>query len=300
VIHIGLLNVIRRLALREKVAIREIARRTGLSRNTIKEYLNAGTIEPKFSIPERPSKLDPFADKLAGWLKAEASKSRKQRRTLKHMHADLVALGFTVSYNRVAAFAREWRAERQREQQTTERGVFVPLSFRPGEAFQFDWSEDYAVLGGYRTKLQVAHIKLAHSRAFLVRAYLLQSHEMLFDAHWHGFRVFGGVPGHGIYDNMRTAVDRVGRGKERQVNLRFLAMANHYVFQPSFCNPASGWEKGQVEKNVQDARPRLWQPIPDFTDLAALNARAGTTLSGPVAGDSAWPSRRYPCRYLGG
>src|SRR6218665_3387182 len=119
-------------------------------------------------------------------------------------------------------------------------------------------------------KLQVAHIKLSHSRAFLVRAYLLQTHEMLFDAHWHGFRVFGGVPARGIYDNMRTAVDRVGRGKERQVNLRFLAMANHYVFEPSFCNPASGWAKGQVEKNVQDARPRLWQPMPNFPDLATL------------------------------
>ncbi len=141
----GLLNVIRGLALREKVAIREIARRTGLSRNTIKKYLNAGTIEPKFSIPERPGKLDPFADKLAGWLKAEASQSRKQRRTLKHMYADLIALGFTGSYNRVAAFAREGRAERQREQQTAGRGVFVPLTFGPGEAFQFDWSEDYAV-----------------------------------------------------------------------------------------------------------------------------------------------------------
>lgn len=86
------------------------------------------------------------------------------------------------------------------------------------------------------------------------------------------FRVFGGVPGRGIYDNMRTAVDRVGRRKERQINARFLAMAKHYVFEPEFCNPASGWEKGQVEKNVQDARPRLWQPMPNFPDLAALNA----------------------------
>ena len=200
-----------------------------------------------------------------------------------HLHGDLVDLGFTGSYNRVAAFAREWFAERQREQQTTGRGVFVPLAFRPGEAFQFDWSEDHAVIGGDRTKLQGAHIKLSHSRAFLIRAYLLQTHEMLFDAHWHAFRVFGGVPERGIYDSeacaatgsrpcrTRTAVDRVGRGKERQVNLRFLAMANHYVFEPQFCNPASGWEKGQVEKNVQDARPRLWQPTPDFPDLAALN-----------------------------
>lgn len=267
----GLLNIIRRMALREKLPIREIARRTGLSRNTIRKYLNAGTIEPRFATPERPSKLDPFAEKLAAWLKTEAGKSRKQRRTLKQLHADLVALGFTGSYGRVAAFARQWRMDRQREQQTTGRGTFVPLAFCPGEAFQFDWSEDYAVLGGERTKLQVAHIKLAHSRAFLVRAYLLQTHEMLFDAHWHGFRVFGGVPGRGIYDNMKTAVDRVGRGKERQVNIRFLAMTNHYVFEPEFCNPAAGWEKGQVEKNVQDARPRLWQPMPNFPDLAALN-----------------------------
>ena len=268
----GLLNVIRRMALREKLPIREIARRTGLSRNTIRKYLKAGTIEPRFSVPERPSKLDPFADRLAGWLKTETSKSRKQRRPLTQLHADLVALGFTGSYNRVAAFAREWRAERQREQQTTGRGTFVPLTFRPGEAFQFDWSEDYAVIGGERTKLQVAHIKLAHSRAFLVRAYLLQTHEMLFDAHWHGFRVFGGVPERGIYDNMRTAVDRIGRGKERQINMRFLAMANHYVFEPEFCNPASGWEKGQVEKNVQDSRRQILQEMPGFPDLATMNA----------------------------
>jgi transposase len=120
------------------------------------------------------------------------------------MHADLVTLGFTGSYSRVAAFAREWRGDRHREQQTTGRGTFVPLSFSPGEAFQFDWSEDFAVLGGERTKLQVAHIKLSHSRAFLLRAYRLQTHEMLFDAHWHGFRVFGGVPGRGIHDSANS------------------------------------------------------------------------------------------------
>jgi len=138
-----------------------------------------------------------------------------------------------------------------------------------GKAFQFDWSDDYAVIGGERVKLQVTHIKLSHSRAFLLRAYLLQTREMLFDAHWHGFQVFGGVPARGIYDNTKTEVDRVGRGKERQVNIRFLAMPNHYVFAPEFCNPAAGWEKGRVE----NARSRLWQKkMPDFPDLAALNA----------------------------
>jgi hypothetical protein len=84
--------------------------------------------------------------------------------------------------------------------------------------------------------------------------------------------VLGGVPRRGIYDNMRTAVDRIGPSRERQVNARFLAMASHYLFEPEFCNPASAWEKGQVEKNVQDTRHRLWQPMPEVESLEALNA----------------------------
>ena len=94
---------------------------------------------------------------------------------------------------------------------------------------------------------------------------------MLFDAHWHAFRVFEGVPGRGIYDNMKTAVDKVRLGKERDVNARFTAMTSHYVFDPEFCNPAAGWEKGQVEKNVRDARHRMWQLMPAFPDLGVLN-----------------------------
>jgi transposase len=271
VIDMALLSVIRRWHFREHLSIREIGRRTGLSRNTIRKYLRSDSVEPQFKVPDRPSKLDPFADRLAAWLKTEANKPRKQKRTVKQLHADLLGLGFDGSYNRVAAFAREWRADRQRELQTSGRGTFVPLTFAPGEAFQFDWSEDWAIIGSERTKLQVAHTKLSYSRAFIVRAYLLQTHEMLFDAHTHAFRVFGGVPRRGIYDNMRTAIDRVGRGKERDVNARFQSMASHYLFEPEFCNPASGWEKGQVEKNVQDARHRLWQPVPRFPTLDALN-----------------------------
>lgn len=266
-----LLSVIRRWALRDLLSIREISRRTGLSRNTIRKYLRSDIVEPKFKVPERSSKLDAFADRLAHWLKIEANKPRKQKRTFKQLHADLITLGYEGSYGRVAAFARMWKAERQREQQTTGRGTFVPLVFQPGEAFQFDWSEDWAVISGERIKLQVAHFKLSHSRAFFLRAYLLQTHEMLFDAHYHAFRVLGGVPGRGIYDNMRTAVDRVGAGKERQINARFAAMASHYLFDMDFCNPASGWEKGQIEKNVRDARHRLWQVAPRFSTLDALN-----------------------------
>jgi transposase len=271
VIDVATLSVIRRWALREQLSIREIARRTGLSRNTIRRYLRDGAAEPQYPKRSSPSKLDPFKEKLASWLKRESTKSRKQRRTLKQMHADLVALGFDGSYNRVAAFARAWAAHQHEVEQTTGRGTFVPLVFSPGEAFQFDWSEDWALIAGERTKLQVAHFKLSHSRAFLLRAYLLQTHEMLFDAHNHAFEVLGGVPRRGIYDNMKTAVDKVRRGKERDINARFQAMVSHYLFEAEFCNPASGWEKGQVEKNVRDARHRLWQPVPSFPSLEALN-----------------------------
>lgn len=267
----ALLSVIRRWHFREHLSIREISRRTGLSRNTVHKYLRVDGVEPKFKVPERPSKLDPFADRLSAWLRTEAKRNRKQKRTVKQLHADLLSLGYEGSYGRAAAFVREWKADLQRELQTTGRGTFVPLAFDPGEAFQFDWSEDWAIIGNERTKLQVAHTKLSYSRAFIVRAYLLQTHEMLFDAHNHAFRVFGGVPRRGIYDNMRTAIDKVGRGKERDVNVRFMAMASHYLYEPEFCNPASGWEKGQVEKNVQDARHRLWQPMPRFPSLEALN-----------------------------
>ena len=267
-----LLSVIRRWHFRQHVPIREIKRRTGLSRNTIRKYLRADMVEPKFKVPVRPGKLAPFADKLTGWLRQEAGKSRKQKRTAKQMHADLVVLGYDGSYGRVAAFVRRWKIERQHEQQTSGRGTFVPLVFAAGEAFQFDWSEDWAILGGKQVKLQAAHTKLSHSRAFIVRAYPLQTHEMLFDALTQAFRVLGGVPQRGVFDNMKTAVDRIGLGKARQVNARFAAMASHYLFDPEFCNPASGWEKGQVEKNVQDARRRLWQPMPSFPDIDALNA----------------------------
>ena len=247
----ALLSVIRRWHFREGMSIREISRRAGLSRNTVRRYLRSGTVEPEFKVPDRSSKLSEFADKLAQWLRTDVAKSRKYKRTAKHMHADLVVLGYQGSYGRVAAFVRDWKTDLLREQQMSARGTYVPLVFQPGEAFQFDWSEDWAVVGGERTKMQAAHTKLAHSRAFIVRAYPLQTHEMLFDALTQAFRVLGGIAERGIFDNMKTAVDRIGIGKARQVNTRFSAMASHYLFDPAFCNPASGWEKGQIEKNVR-------------------------------------------------
>ena len=176
---------------------RDISAHGAVEEHRFRRYLRSDTVEPKFNIPDRPSRLDLYADKLSQMLRQEAGKSRKQKRTTKQLRADLAALGYDGSYNRVAAFARDWKAARQQEQQTCGRGVFVPLAFLPGEAFQFDWSEDWAVIGGERTKLQVAHFKLSYSRAFILRAYPQQTHKMLFDAHDHAFRVLGGVPRRG-------------------------------------------------------------------------------------------------------
>ena len=80
------LSVIRRWALREQMSIREIARRTGLSRNTVKKYFRAGEEAPRYAKRASSSKLDPYADKLATWLAIEATKSRKQRRNLRQIH----------------------------------------------------------------------------------------------------------------------------------------------------------------------------------------------------------------------
>ncbi len=207
-IDVALLSVIRRWHFRDGMPIRGITRRTGPSRNTVRKYLASGVVEPRYTNRKSPSKLDDYELTLTSWLFRESRRHRKQRRSIKQLHSDLVQLGYTGSYDRVAAFARVCRQEQQEARRTAARNTFIPLSFAPGEAFQFDWSEDYAVINGVNTKLQIAHFKLSHSRAFFLRAYLLQSHEMLFEA--------------------------------------------------EFCNPAAGWEKGQVEKNVRDARHRLW------------------------------------------
>ena len=134
--------------------------------------------------------------------------------------------------------------------------AFSPLNFDPGEAFQFDWSEDL-VVGGIYHRRQDLHMKLCASRAFCLAAYPSQGHEMLFDAHTRSFAAVGSVARRGIYDNMKTAVDKVKKGKDRTVNARFAAMCAHYLFDADFCNVASGWEKGVVEKNVQDSRRRI-------------------------------------------
>lgn len=246
----GMLAKIRRMHLRDGLSIREVSRRTGLSRNTVRQWLRQeGVTEPKYPKRETASAVDAWAEHLASALKADQQRPVRDRRTVKMLFEQIRALGYGGSYARVTRWVRAWRAE---QDAAPRRAAFVPMSFELGDAFQFDWSCEYVFVGGLRRRLEVAHTKLASSRAFWLTAYPTQSHEMLFDAHTRAFQALGGVPRRGVYDNMKTAVDKVGVGKQRSVNARFQAMCSHYLFEPEFCNPASGWEKGIVEKNVQD------------------------------------------------
>ena len=177
--------------------------------------------------------------------------------------------GFSGSYCRVTEWVSAWRALGNR---VSGKSAIVPLKCELGEAFPFDWSEESLVIGGILRKVIASHTKLCSSRAFFISGYPGQSHEMLFDAHNRAFAALGGVAKRGIYDNMKTAVDKVSKGNGRIVNTRFYAMVSHYLFEADFCNVASGWEKGIVEKNVQDARRRIWiaakqQPFSTFEDL---------------------------------
>ena len=108
-IDVAFLGIIRRWHLRDQVSLREIAKRLGISRNTVRRYLRSETTEPAYAERQSASAIDPYAFHLAGWLKTEAAKSRKQRRSLKQLHEDQTELGFKGSYDRVAEFARQWR-----------------------------------------------------------------------------------------------------------------------------------------------------------------------------------------------
>jgi len=247
---------VRRMYKRDKKSLREIAKGTGLSRNTIRKWVRDAKEgdEPEYRRKTGAGKLTAFHAALELALKADALRAKQYRRTARALFVEIKNQGYTGGYSRVTDFIREWRGTAGKTPH-----AFVPLSFALGEAFQFDWSTEGLLVGGiYYNKVQLSHMKLCASRAFWLVAYPSQGHEMLFDAHTRSFAALGGVPGRGIYDNMRTAVDKVQRGKERIVNARFTALCAHYLFDADFCNVASGWEKGVVEKNVQDSRRRIW------------------------------------------
>lgn len=260
---------IRRWILRDGRSIRSVSRETGLSRTTIRKYLKAAS-PPSYhrqSPPVCHKLCDGYELRLQEIFELDMKRPRRERRTAVKLYEQLVVEGYTGSYSPVQRFIRDLKRAG-----TGAGDAFIPLQFKAGDALQFDWSEEHVVLGGVAQKVKVAHFRLCHSRKPFVVAYPGESQEMVLDAFVRALAFYSGVPRRVIIDNPKTMVTYVSRSKDRVFHPRFLALMNHYVMEPVACTPASGWEKGQVENQVQFLRGRLFTPKLVFEDLDALNA----------------------------
>jgi transposase len=238
-------------------SIKEIVRELHVSRNTVRKVLRSGATEFTYEREVQPRpKLGRWQADLDRLLAGNEAKPARERLTLIRLFEELRGLGYDGGYDAVRRYARGW--ERERSASTAD--AYVPLSFAPGEAYQFDWSHEIVLINGATVRVKVAHVRLCHSRMLFVRAYPRESQEMVFDAHDRAFAFFKGACTRGIYDNMKTAVDTIFAGKERAYNRRFLQMCGHYLVDPVACTPASGWEKGQVENQVGVVRERFFTP----------------------------------------
>jgi transposase len=238
-------------------SIKEIARDLRLSRNTVRKVLRSD--ETSFSyerqVQPRP-KLGRWKEQLDRLLAANVEAPARERLTLIRIFEELRALGYDGGYDAIRRYARSWG----KLNASATADAFVPLTFAPGEAYQFDWSHEIVVMDGVTTIMKVAHLRLCHSRMMFVRAYPRETQEMVFDAHDRAFAFFKGACGRGVYDNMKTAVETIFIGKDRQYNRRFLQMCSHHLVEPVACTPTSGWEKGQVENQVGLVRERFFTP----------------------------------------
>jgi transposase len=259
---------IRRAYFVQKLSVREIARRLHVSRKTVRKAIEAedGAFSYDRAVQPMP-KLGAHVAELEQLLSENEGKPRRERLTLVRLYEELRGLGYEGGYDAVRRHARRW----QREEAGRTATAFVPLSFDPGEAYQFDWSHEVVLMAGVTTTVKVAHVRLCHSRMFFVCAYPRETQEMVFDAHARAFAFFGGTCTRGIYDNMTTAVDAVFAGKDRKFNRRFLQLCNHYLVEPTACTPAAGWEKGQVENQVGLVRERFFTPRLRFASYEEMN-----------------------------
>lgn len=249
--------------------IKTIVRELGVSRNTVRRVLRSGETEFSYERTTQPMpQLGRWTEELNRLLAVNAGKERRQRLTVVRIFEALRDLGYEGGYDAVRRYAKIWHKSRT----AASVDAFVPLSFAPGEAYQFDWSHEVVVLKGATTTVKVAHVRLCHSRMLFVRAYPRETQEMVFDAHDRAFAFFRGTCRRGIYDNMKTAVDAVFVGKDRAFNRRFLQMCGHYLVEPTACTPSAGWEKGQVENQVGVVRERFFTPRLRFASYEEINA----------------------------
>jgi transposase len=259
-IGVDKIGQIRRAFFEQHLPIKEIVRTLLVSRATVRKVIRGKATEFRYERGVQPApKLGEWVEVLTEILEKEARLPRRERRSTQRLFEELRGRGYDGAHDSVHRFAKAWRNERTRVPVQ----AFVPLSFAPGEAYQFDWSHETITLQGLPLTIKAAHMKLSHSRMPFVRAYFRETQELVFDAHDKAFLFYGGICRRGIYDNMKTAVEAIFVGKARQYNRRFLQMCSHHLIEPVACTPAAGWEKGQVENQVGNLRDLLFAWLED-------------------------------------
>lgn len=259
---------IRRLHFVEGRGIKEIARELKLARNTVRRVLRVEEPASVYIRRNQPRpKLGRYLPLLEKLLEEDEARPAGERRCAQRLFEVLRLAGYAGANDSISRYVGEWRQARRSQPAD----VFVPLYFGPGEAYQFDWSEERIELDGLPQVIKLAQFRLCHSRLAFAVAYPRETQEMIFDAHVRAFAYFGGVTKRGIYDNLKTAVDKILFGKDRKFNRRFAQLCSHYLIEPTACTPAAGWEKGRVERQVGDLRGVLFKPRPRAKSLKELN-----------------------------
>jgi len=268
-------HVIRHKVLVEGLSARRVAREMGISRNTVKTYLRrAAPVRV-----ERSARARPVREKVGPRVEALLSESAqwtagKQRLTAKRLHTMLLTEGFSVGYTTVKELVAEWKRRR--------REVFVPLVYPAGDLAQVDFFEVLVDLAGKRVKAWMFVMRLMHSGRDFACLYLRQDQVSFLDGHVRAFAHFGFVPNRIAYDNLKAAVKKHLVGAERVLASRFEALASHYLFEPSFCRPRTGHDKGGVESRGRAIRWQHLVPIPSADTLDEMRAALLARLDADV------------------
>jgi transposase len=268
---------IRRRVLVEGTSQRQAARELGHSRKTIRKALDHSKPPGYRRTKEvgRPA-IDPVRAIIDAWLDGDREAPRKQRHTAKRIWRRLRdEHGFQGGYDSVKRYVA-WR-------QATTGEVYVPLVFEPGEEAQVDWGEAWAEIAGVLAKVFLFCMRLCHSGASFVRAYHNERTEALLDGHVRAFEFFGGVPRRLAYDNPKTIVTSIGRGRERKLTEAFLHLKSHFLFDVRFCNAGRGNEKGQVENLVKYGQRTFMTPVPGTASLQELNDHLDAECRGELS-----------------
>lgn len=250
--------------------IRSISRQLNISRNTIRAILRSNSKGALGASYVRSAQSHPVLNEHIKTLEKllRENEKAKPKRTVLQLFEELQLHHYKGSYTTVSRYAAKFN----RLLIGVNPSACVPLHFEPGEAYQFDWSTDEVIINDEVVSVKVAHFVLCHSRKKFTYIYPNETQEMVFDAHIRAFEFFGGTPVRGIYDNMKTAVDKVLRIKnERKWNPRFEHLCAHYMIEPTACTPARGNEKGRVERQVAIDRQQFFTPMPKAQSLQELN-----------------------------